>query len=164
MKKYLLILIAIFGFGFLDVSAQDGFKIVTKHPDFKIKIKRCVASDKTVILDMVFLNVGDYDSNRVSLNKGCGEAYDDQGNVYTYKNFRVSKAANSSEVNIYGNYDFSMLSNIPVNISMIIENVPTIAESIARIRITHFSCKEWSISPYDKSESIEIYNVPITRD
>lgn len=164
MKKILFVLMALFIFSAQNVSAQDGFKIVTRHPDFKIKIKRCVASDKTVILDIVFLNVGDYDINKVSLNMGCGEAYDDQGNVYIYKNFRVSKVANSSEVNIYGNYDFSMLSNIPVNISMIIDEVPTFVESIARIRIIHFSCEEWSISPYDKSKSIEIYNIPITRD
>ena len=40
MKKILLFLMVMFAFGIQNVSAQDGIKIITNHPDFKIKVKR----------------------------------------------------------------------------------------------------------------------------
>ncbi len=57
MKKLLLILMAMFAFGIQNVSAQDApLKIVTNHPDFNIKISRCVANGKTVIIDLLLIN------------------------------------------------------------------------------------------------------------
>ena len=59
MKKILLTLMAIFAFGLQNVSAQDApLKIVTNHPDFSIKVKRCAASGKTVVLDLILNNEG----------------------------------------------------------------------------------------------------------
>ena len=57
-----MILMAIFALGLQNVSAQDApLKIVTNHPDFKIKVKRCAASGKTVVLDLILNNEGTND-------------------------------------------------------------------------------------------------------
>ena len=62
MKKILLTLMAIFAFGLQNVCAQDApLKIVTNNPDFTIKVKRCAASGKTVVLDLILNNVGTND-------------------------------------------------------------------------------------------------------
>ena len=54
MKKFLFIMMAIFAFGLQNASAQDApLKIITNHPDFDVKVKRCAASGKSVIIDMV---------------------------------------------------------------------------------------------------------------
>ena len=90
MKKILLILMAMFAFGIQNVCAQDApLKIVTNHPDFKIKIKRCAASGKTVVLDLILMNEGVNDVEGVMAFGGqgrwtwsCAEAYDDEGNIY----------------------------------------------------------------------------------
>ena len=85
MKKILLILMAMFAFGLQNVSAQDGIKIITNHPDFKIKVKRCAASGKTVVIDLILTNEGTNDIEGVYVCGGawdCSEAYDDEGNIY----------------------------------------------------------------------------------
>ena len=64
MKKILLILVAMFAFGIQNVSAQDApLKIVTNHPDFNIKVKRCAASGKTLVIDLIATNTGSEDIN-----------------------------------------------------------------------------------------------------
>ena len=81
MKKILLILMAMFAFGLQNVSAQDGIKIITNHPDFKIKVKRCAASGKTVVIDLILTNEGTNDIEGVYVCGGawdCSEAYDDE--------------------------------------------------------------------------------------
>ena len=52
MKKILLILMAIFAFGLQNASAQDGIKIITGHPDFKIQIKR---EEKYMMMKGIFM-------------------------------------------------------------------------------------------------------------
>lgn len=99
MKKILLILMAVFAFGIQNVSAQDApLKIVTNHPDFKIKVKRCAASGKTVVIDLILSNVGATDVENI---EGFGgiyygsprgtEAYDDEGNIYQERNIYISR-------------------------------------------------------------------------
>ena len=107
MKKILLTLMAIFAFGLQNVCAQDApLKIVTNNPDFTIKVKRCAASGKTVVLDLILNNVGtnDVDVYRIAGgyyssiigSKENSEAYDDEGNMYQGRNFKV-KIANRPE-------------------------------------------------------------------
>ena len=91
MKKVLFLLMVMIAFGFQSVHAQDTpIKIVTGHPDLKVKVKRCAASGKTIILDLVFSNEGARDVESFALlgspawNRG--EAYDDEGNIYNEPN------------------------------------------------------------------------------
>ena len=162
MKKILLILMAMFAFGMQNASAQDApLKIITNHPDFDVKVKRCAASGKSVILDMVFTNKGDKDVIiEVIANYFDGlytEVYDDEGNKY--RNGISVKVAN-------GEYkgrvtDYRLITGIPVKVSFCINNVSNTAENIAYFEGA-IKCKEWGLP--DKDKWLVIRNVPITRD
>ena len=161
MKKVFFVLMAIFVFGLQSVIAQDAqLKIVTNHPDFKIKINRCAASGNTVVLDMSFINQGveDVDVCVLTHLEGANcEAYDNEGNSYSNSIFAYVK----DKTNQYGNtYPFSLLSDIPTKVRMTIENFSETAESIARFKI-RVDCDKWRIGKY---KLVELRNIPITRD
>lgn len=161
MKKVLLFLVAIFAFCFQNVYAQDGLKIVTNHPDFKIKVKRCAASGKTVIIDLILTNEG---TNDVEGIDGCGgfnrsEAYDDEGNIYKERNLKV-KVANSEMYNDMGSGRFNIPVGVPMKYSVRIEGVPQSAESIARLKL-FFYYAGWGL---DDNKPVRISNIPISRN
>ena len=161
MKKILLILMAMFAFGLQNVSAQDGIKIITNHPDFKIKVKRCAASGKTVIVDLILNNTGVNDIENVEVKGGgdTSEAYDDEGNIYQRNNFKV-KVANRPDYDMYGTGKFNIPAGVPIRLSISIEGVPLSAESIARLKIL-FLCSAWGLN-WDKP--VKISNITISRD
>lgn len=165
MKKLLLIMLATFAFGWQNVIAQDApLKIVTNHPDFDVKVKRCTASGKTVIIDMVFTNKGDKDVNISVIANDFSywtEAYDDEGNKYAGKDGNITvKLANSGAYsNAVG--DYRLISGIPVKVSFCINNVSSSSESIAYFEGVVI-CREWGIPSKDKW--LIIRNIPISRD
>ena len=164
MKKILLILMAMFAFGIQVVSAQNSMKIVTNHPDFDVKVKRCAANGKSVIIDMVFTNKGDKDviidviANDYSY---WTEIYDDEGNKYVGKDGGITvKMANSGAYkSAVGNY--RLLPDIPVKVSFCVNNISTSAESIAYFEGV-VVCGEWGLPSKDKW--LIVRNIPITRD
>ena len=169
MKKILLIMMAMFAFGLQNVSAQNApLKIVTNNPDFTIKVKRCAASGKTVVLDLILNNVGTNDVD-VSLiaggsyhgyeSKENSEAYDDEGNMYQFRNFKV-KIANRTEYSHDNTGSFSIPAGVPMRLSIQIDGVPQSAESIARLRLVVF-CSAWGLNG---EKPVKISNIPITRD
>ena len=160
MKKLLMILMAIFAFGLQNVNAQDAqLKIVTNHPDFQIKVKRCAASGKTVVIDLILNNVG---TNDVRINNvivyGWSEAYDDEGNIYQGDNLKV-KVANRQNYNGTSG-DFLFPSGVPMKLSIQINNASTSAESIARLSL-RFDCGVWGL---DNNKLVKISNIPISRN
>lgn len=162
MKKILLVLLAIFAFGTLKVSAQEApLKIVTNHPDFKIKIERCAANGKTVVIDMIFSNQGTDDVDDISVITNfegyqC-EAYDNEGNVYS----RSISAYVKGKSDQYGNAKyFSLIPDVPMKVRITIEECSETAERIARLRLRVDSNK-WKIG---RGKLVEIRNIPITRD
>ena len=165
MKKFLFIMMAIFAFGLQNARAQDApLKIITNHPDFDVKVKRCAASGKSVIIDMVFTNKSDKDVMIDVIANANGYwtvVYDDEGNKYEgIKGAITTKVANS------GSYagkvtDYRLISGIPVKVSFCINNVSTTAENIAYFEGVVF-CKEWGIPAKDKW--LIIRNIPITRN
>lgn len=162
MKKILLIMMAIFAFGIQNVSAQDGIKIVTNHPDFKVKVKRCVASGKTVIIDLTLNNVGAIDVENLNVwggDRGT-EVYDDEGNIYQGRCIKV-KVANKPEYTS-GHYEFNIPAGVPIRLSVSIDGVPQAAESIARLKMCLY-CKAWSVG-CDFDKPLRISNIPISRE
>ena len=162
MNKILLTLMAIFAFGLQNVCAQDApLKIVTNHPDFKIKIERCAASGKTVVIDMLFSNEGTDDADGVSVvtnfeGRQC-EAYDSEGNVYRQSISAYAKGLSDQ----YGNVkNFSLIPDVPMKIRITIDEFSETAEKIARLRL-RVDCRKWKIG---SGKLVEIRNVPITRD
>lgn len=149
-----------FAFGLQNVSAQDGIKIITNHPDFKIKVKRCAASGKTVVIDLILTNEGTNDIEGVYVCGGawdCSEAYDDEGNIY--KDLRV-KVANRNQYDANGTGDFNIPTGVPMRVSIQINNVSTSAESIARIKLI-VNCRQWGLN---KDKPVRFSNIPISRN
>ena len=163
MKKILLILMAMFAFALQDSYAQDALKIVTNHPDFDVKVKRCAMNGKTLIIDMIFTNKGVKDVMiGVVAGQGMGysEIYDGEGNNYKGQNGRIKvKIANS------GGYqgaveNYRLLPGIPVKVSFCINDFDEAAENVAYFGGV-INCKEWGLPDVDKY--LIIRNIPITR-
>lgn len=169
MKKILLILMAMFAFGLQNVKAQDApLEIVTNHPDFTVKVKRCVASGKTLILDFIAINTGIEDVNKFALAPVLTEVYDDEGNIY--RGNIGAKVANQSNYTYQKNAftDFTMetklLPNIPVKFSLFIPNFSQEASSIALIEIGVI-CPKWNylVNFRSYSQRLVIKNIPVMR-
>lgn len=152
---------AMFTIGLQNVNAQDApIKIVTNHPDFKIKVKRCAASGRTVVLDLILKNEGDNDVEGLRAHSGVwgAEIYDDQGNIYKGTDITI-KAANSRNYDTYC-ADFNIPSEVPITLSLQIKNVSISAESFSRVNIP-ITCPAWDLKI---DQPIRISNIPITRD
>ena len=140
------------------VFAQEGFRIVTNHPDFKIKVVRCEVSGKTCVIDLILENASSRD---VRLNmsgnyyKVVSVAYDDEANEYV--NFRVgigSSGLDDAGVNT------TLLSEVPVKARIQIEGVVPSATMFRRMDVT-FYCEEWGLN---ENKKVKFYNLPITHD
>lgn len=147
-----------FAFGLQNVCAQDGIKIVTNHPDFKVKVKRCAASGKIVVIDFVLENIGTKDVavDNILVYNLISEAYDDEGNIYQDKNLRI-KVANRAYGNATGG--FNIPTDVPMKVSLQITDVPISAERIARLSLG-VRCDAWGLK---YGEPIRISNIPISR-
>lgn len=161
MKRIFLFIMAVFALCLQNVNAQDAIKIITGHPDFNIKVKRCVASDKTVLIDMVFINEGTQDVNRVKIHLGNrgSLAYDDEGNIYEggYDQNISIKIANR-EYDPWYTSDFEILAGVPTKVTMKIKGVSLEAQSFAKI-IMNFDCPAWDFN----NSPVTLRNIPISR-
>lgn len=159
MKKILLVLMAMFAFGWQNVNAQDEpIKIQTGNPDIKLNVTKCVASDRTVIIDMVLTNESDNDIDNIRIEggvygSGATAAYDDLGNTYK-ENIRV-KIGNQKYSEYYA--ISKLVSGIPIKISFMFENVSPSAQYFALIEV-HVSANGNTFA------KLKIRNVPITRE
>lgn len=161
MKKFLFLMMTLFAITFQGLQAQAPLKIVTNHPDFKIKVKRCAASGKTVIIDLILTNEGATD---VEWIKGWGggwasEAYDNDGNIYQHDAIKV-RVANRANYESGHTGDFKIPVGVPMRYSICIENVPISTESIARLSLL-FECEKWGLN---SDKLVKISNIPISRD
>lgn len=160
MKKILVFLILMLAFGWQIVNAQDApIKIVTGHPDLKVKVNRCEASGNIVIIDLTFTNLNEKDAEGItgptmySGNVYEPLAFDNQGNKYSIK-FEVSNQDNYSVSGI-----IPLFSEVPVKVSLRIEGVPESSEYIARLNL-NFACKALGL---ETTNIMQIRNIPITR-
>jgi len=159
MKKILLILMAMFAFGIQNITAQDGIKIITGHPDLNIKIKRCVASGKNVVLDMTVTNESENDASmRICMGNGDCTIHDGEGNEYRggWDGPVVLKVANNAP----GQWveRLTLIAGVPTNLKWTIKGVPNSVESIARMQF-RVECEAWSLN-----EKVTIRNIPISRN
>lgn len=143
---------------FSETSANDSeerpMRIITNHPDFKIKIKRCEVSGKTCVIDMVIENIG-YEDVIYQTNNNYFIGYDDE--MTEYSNFKVA-IGNSNWINDY-QYR-KLMSNIPMKARIQIEGVPAAATMFRRIDWTIY-CNAWNLG--DKKK-VKFLNIPITRE
>lgn len=141
-------------------SQDGGISIVTGHPDFKIQVTRCAASGKTVVMDMLFQNIGTSDVNDMNLEAGHGstEVMDTEGNTYKGWEYISIKVSNGEFSNGDTGY-FALIPGVKRKVTMKINNVSESAESLARILI-YTNCKTYGLN----GKFIQIRNVPITRE
>ncbi len=162
MKKFLFLMVAMLAISIQGLQAQAPLKIVTNHPDFKINVKRCAASGKTVIIDLILTNEGATDVEDIDCNGGCWggtEAYDNDGNIYQGDAINV-RVANRTNYDCRDCGKFKIPVDVPMKFSVCIENVPVSTESIARLSL-HFVCEKWGL---DRNKLVKISNIPISRD
>ena len=162
MKKFLFAMMALLAITFQGLQAQAPLKIVTNHPDFKINVKRCAASGKTVIIDLILTNEGATDVEEIEGAGGCydgTEAYDNDGNIYQGDAIKV-RVANRQNYTCSGCGRFKIPVDVPMRFSICIENVPVSTESFARLTL-RFECKKWGLNG---EKLVKISNIPISRD
>ena len=137
-------------------GAFDGVKIVTGHPDFKITVNRCVANDKTVLLELTVINATENDEE-IYAPAGYRDVkfYDDLGNIYEGGGIKV-KLANREYTN-YGD-GIKFLANLPVKLSYMINDVSLKATSIALADLL-ISVKGLNVS----GDKVKLRNIPIQR-
>ncbi len=142
-------------------SQDGGIRIVTGHPDFKIQVTRCAASGKTVVMDMVFQNIGTSDVNDMDLAPGDDrtEVMDTEGNTYGRGRGGIYIKVGNGEFEGFWTGKFALIPGVKRKVTMKINNVSESAESLARILI-FIECRTWGLD----GKFIQIRNVPITRE
>lgn len=134
-------------------AQQRNMTIVTNNPDFSVKVKRCAASGKTIIVDLVLENLGTNDVKIEFFELNGAGAIDDQGNSYgiAYKFANARSYEGRS-------YDNILIPEVPTKLSVKIEGVPADVESIVRLQLDA-RCQTWGID----GKPVTIRNIPITR-
>ena len=160
-------MMAIFAFGLQSGYAQEAMSIITNHPDFVIKVKRCAASGKTVVIDLTLTNMGSQDVENLTVyggsdwgNPKVSEAYDSEGNVHKGGAVRVKLANAPSYTDNNETQSIDLLPEVPVRMSVKVDGVPISAESFPRLKI-YFNCEKWGLN-CDKM--VVIRNIPISRN
>lgn len=160
LKRFCLVTALMIMNGVYAFGQTPGVKIVSVHPDLKIKITRCEAVGKTVVIDMVLENAG---SNDVNFNMAGGDnnesiAYDDEGNMYSYNNIKVKLG--NSELRSSHLGGMVLPAGIPIKGRIQIEGVPESASMFRRIDLRMFS-DTWG---FFGGKNAKITNVPISRE
>lgn len=136
---------------------MEGVKIVTGHPDFKMVVKRCVASGENVLIDFVVTNIGESDVKEFIVRGSSDETklYDNMGNVY---NRGIQVSIGGLDFTNYSR-EVKLVAGVPTKFSMMVKNVPKKVTSFALIEPDICSA-DWNIN----KESVKVRNVPIYRE
>ena len=146
MKKVLFLILGLV----ITLSINAQVKIVSPHPDIKVKFLRCIESGGTAVLEFTINNISDQDQKfTISGYSNYSTSYDDEGNVYRGGNIQISDQ-NYHAVSIV------FPSNIPVKCRQHIEKVSQYS--------TEFSKATVGINFGKGYKQIEFFKVPITRD
>lgn len=159
LKKTALFFMLTILYGSLGICAQT--KIVTGHPDFKIKITRCEANGSTAVIDMLLENESPQDV-KLTLKSYATAAYDDEGNKYSDGKIKLQFGNSSWMEGKQGNSPISNLlpSEIPMKAHIQIDGIPESATMFKRIDLG-VSCSEWNLK---EDKFVKFTNVPISRE
>ena len=155
VKKLFLFVVLMAMSGVYALAQTTGMKIGAIHPDLKVKMTRCEAAGRTVVIDLVFENVGgnDVDFRIWGGDNNRSVAYDDEGNVFN--NLRV-KVGNSDMSTWYVKQ--ILPAGVPLKGRIQIEGVPESSTVFRRIDL-HVESEAWNLD-----KKIKISNVPISRE
>lgn len=136
-------------------AAPGAFRLVTGHPDFKIKVLRCEAAGKTCVIDMIIENTGSNDVEVFFDAGGRGSvAYDDEANEYSGNAVRIAIGNNGLD---WGGH-YKLLSEVPVKARIQINGVRESATMLRRMDI-YVESRAWNLDSH-----IKFMNVPISRE
>ena len=133
---------------------EGAFKLVTNHPDFKIKVRRCEASGKTCVIDLIIENVGSSDVD-MYINSDLLIAYDDEANEYS----RIGISVGNSNW-IYED-NRTLMAGVPMKARIQIEGVAESATMFRRLDWGIQQCRAWGL---DRNKPIKFINLPISRE
>lgn len=141
-------------------AQSKGMTLISGNPDFKVKVTRCEASGKTVVLDMVFENVGPRDVDVEFQPYRWLLAYDDEGNKYGDNDGKVKLFLAGRELS-----RIQLPTDVPLKARVQIEGVPMSAQVLKRVDI-YWYCPDWGGNAMGGSNGkmIKMTNVPISRD
>lgn len=142
------------------LAQSKGMTLISGNPDFKVKVTRCEASGKTVVLDMVLENIGSRDVEVRFDAYGYILAYDDEGNKYGDRDRKVKLFLAGRETN-----GIQLPTDVPLKARVQIEGVPMSAQVLKRVDI-YWYCPDWGGNAMGGSNGkmIKMTNVPISRD
>lgn len=129
-----------------ETSGEKPMKIESVHPDLKVRVTRCVAAQKMVMVTMELTDLADQD-DRLEFSEFWCAAIDDAGNEHKAHLYSQGE----------GRRIYNLVSGVKKKIEIRISDVPTSVESIARIVLPI----ESYVFP---KGNIIIRNVPIDRD
>lgn len=135
----------------------EGTKIVTHHPDLKIKLRRCEVNGKTCIIDFIITNYGADTGITLSGRNGYigeSEAFDDEGNIYTPAVQLANSGIREDDVSC------TLLNDVPIKARLQIEGVSSSATMFKRIHLVA-SCRTLGLN---SNKPIMFYNIPISRE
>lgn len=133
---------------------EGAFKLVTNHPDFKIKVRRCEASGKTCVIDLIIENVGSSDVD-IYVKGGSWHgliAYDDEANQYESIGIAVSDK--------WGLGTHTLPANVPLKARIQVEGVAESATMFRRLD-WKIDCRAWGLN---ENKPIKFINLPISRE
>ena len=132
----------------LSVNAQ--VKVVSPHPDVKVKFLRCIESGGTAVIEFTVNNLSNQDQEFTILGyNNYSTAYDDEGNVYRGGNIQISDQT-------YYAVSVVFPSNIPVKCRESYRKSQQICNRISKATV--------GINYGQGTKIIEFFNIPITRD
>ena len=138
---------------------EGAFKLVTNHPDFKIKVRRCEASGKTCVIDLIIENVGSSDVT-ISVQSSYGNnyliAYDDEANEYNY----IKLAVGSKWITTSYQEKVTLLAGVPMKARIQIEGVAESATMFRRLDWRIYS-DAWGLN---SNKPIKFINLPISHE
>lgn len=156
MKKILFTLAMML----MAIGANAQMKIVTGHPDLRVKLLRCVASDKTVVMDFVFSNDGSRDCRLLYVGGGYygSQAFDDDANAYNGQDVKVSVG---KERLTDGGSSNAFPAETSLKVRVQIENVSLSATEFTRLNLG-VSVEEFGMD--GRAKPMKLYHIPITRE
>lgn len=159
LKSFLLVVLM--GLTATMAQAQSkGMTLVSGNPDFKVKVTRCEASGKTVIIDMILENIGARDVDVAFSPYAYLLVYDDEGNKYGDYDSKVKLFLAGRESD-----RISLPTEVPLKARVQIEGVPLSAQILKRVDI-HWQCRDWGGTEWygTNAKMIKMTNVPISRE
>lgn len=162
MKSFYSLVVMLTIYSVTCFAQNEGFRIVTGHPDFKIKIQRCEASGSTCVIDMLVTNTGSSDIQADIVGgywNDASIAYDDEGNVYNKEKFLVGYSSSAPRTS---GYVFSLPAGVPIKARIQIEGLASSATYFPRLDLA-VGCKAWGLDYYEK-KLVKMYNIPISRE